>query len=261
MKTPAISRLTVLGAALATLASPAWAADDPLSFNASAISDYRYRGISQTRLKPALQGGLDCVLPSGLYVGAWASTIQWIKDNGAKGAVEVDVYGGYRGEVVKNFSYDIGLLHYAYVGNKLAATGGGVVYNNADSTELYGALTYGPVTAKMSYALSDLFGNYNFGSRQSTKGSTYAELNGSFDLGAGFTLAPHVGHQKVAHTGNASYTDYSLTVTKDLGPGWSVAAALVGTDADKSFYVPGAFAGSSKFLGQTALVVNVKATF
>jgi hypothetical protein len=59
----------------------------------------------------------------------------------------------------------------------------------------------------------------------------------------------------------ASYTDYSLTVTKDLGSGYSVGAALVGTDADKSFYVPGASAGSTKFLGKSGLVVNVKATF
>jgi uncharacterized protein (TIGR02001 family) len=261
MKTNSMTLLTLVAAGLAALANTAWAADDPLSFNASVVSDYRYRGISQTRLKPALQGGLDYVSPSGFYVGAWGSTIQWIKDNGVKGPVELDIYGGYKGELAKDFGYDLGLLQYAYVGNKLADTGGGGVYKNADTTEVYGALSYGPVTAKLSYALTDLFGNYNFGTRQSTKGSTYAELNGSFDLGAGFTLAPHVGYQKVTHLDVASYTDYSLTVTKDLGSGFSVGAALVGTDADKSFYVPGASAGSAKFLGKSALVVNVKATF
>eukprot|EP01031_Cornospumella_fuschlensis_P016307 gene16307-19921_t len=42
-------------------ALPAFAqeAPDPLSFNVGAVSEYRYRGISQSRLKPALQGGLD----------------------------------------------------------------------------------------------------------------------------------------------------------------------------------------------------------
>ena len=252
--------LTLL-ALLAAGASVALAADDPLSFNLGATTDYRYRGISQTRLEPALQGGMDYASPSGWYLGTWGSTIQWIKDNGVKGPVELDLYGGYRGEIHKDLGYDLGLLQYAYVGNKLTDTGGGGVYKNANTTELYGALNYGPVTAKLSYALTHLFGNYNFASGQGTKGSIYAELNGSFDLGSGFTLAPHVGYQKVAHLGVASYTDYSATVSKDLGSGLSVSLALVGTDANQSFYVPGAAAGSTKFLGKTAGVLSVKSTF
>lgn len=258
MKSPTVTLLSIAAAGFAAVASPARA--DPLSFNAGVASDYRYRGISQTRLRPALQGGLDVTSPSGFYAGAWGSTIQWIKDNAVKGPVELDVYGGYKAEITTNLGYDVGLLQYAYLGNKLADTGGGGVYKNADTTEVYGALTYGPVTAKLSYSLTNLFGNYNFGTRQGTKGSD-AELNGSFDLGAGFTLAPHLGYQKVAHLDVASYTDYSLTVTKDLGSGFAVGVALVGTDADKAFYVPGAAAGSAKFLGKPALVVNVKATF
>jgi hypothetical protein len=122
-------------------------------------------------------------------------------------------------------------------------------------------VTYGPVTSKLSYALTDLFGNYNFGTLQCTKGSTYAELNRSLDLGAGFKLAPHPGYQKVAHLGVPSYTHHSHTVTKDLGSGLSVGAALAGSDADKSFHVPDASAGSAKLLVKSALVANVKATF
>ncbi|HEX7436606.1 MAG TPA: TorF family putative porin [Caldimonas sp.] len=233
----------------------------PLSFNVSVTSDYRFRGISQTRLKPALQGGVDYAPASGFYVGAWASTIQWIKDNGVKGPVELDIYGGYKGEIQKDFGYDVGLLQYAYVGNKLADTGGGGVYKNADTTEVYGALTYGPVSAKLSYALTDLFGNYDFVSNRSSRGSIYAEVNGSFDLGSGFALVPHIGHQKVSRIAKASYTDYQVAVVKDLGKGFSLSGAVVGTDADKSFYVPGAAANSTSFLGKTAAVVSVKVVF
>jgi hypothetical protein len=46
------------------------------------VTDYRYRGISQTKLKPAVQGGVDYAA-GGFYVGAWASTIKWIKDAAA----------------------------------------------------------------------------------------------------------------------------------------------------------------------------------
>ena len=41
----------------------------PLTFNIGVVSDYRYRGISQTRLKPAVQGGADYAASNGLYVG------------------------------------------------------------------------------------------------------------------------------------------------------------------------------------------------
>ena len=72
---------------------------NPLSFNITLTSDYRYRGISQTRLKPAIQAGVDYALPAGFYIGAWASNIKWIKDAGGDASVEIDVYGGYKGEI------------------------------------------------------------------------------------------------------------------------------------------------------------------
>ena len=107
--------LAVAGSALAQTA-PA-APESTLSFNVGAVSDYRYRGISQSRLNPALQGGVDYADKSGFYVGAWGSTIKWIQDAGAKdGNVELDIYGGYKG-AVGDVSYDVGYLRYQYVSN------------------------------------------------------------------------------------------------------------------------------------------------
>lgn len=244
--------------ALTALPSVSFAEESPLSFNVSVTTDYRYRGISQTRLKPALQGGADYALPGGFYIGAWASTIKWIKDWDVKGPLELDLYGGYKGEIQKDFGYDVGLLQYAYVGNKLADVGGGGVFKNANTTEIYGALTYGPVTGKLSYALTNLFGNYNFTDGKSSKGSYYFDLSGTFDLGSGFSVVPHIGYQKVAKVDNASYSDYSLTLSKDLGSGFSVSGAIVGTDADKLFY---ASPVNGKFLGKTSGFVSVKYVF
>ena len=69
--------------ALTALPSVSFAEDaSPLSFNLSVTSDYRYRGISQTRPSPPRQGGADYALPGGFYIGAWASTIKWIKGTG-----------------------------------------------------------------------------------------------------------------------------------------------------------------------------------
>src|SRR4051812_17806657 len=69
-------------AGLALTGAAAWA-DEPassLSYNIGVVSDYRYRGISQSGRDPALQGGIDYTDKSGFYVGTWASTIKWIKD-------------------------------------------------------------------------------------------------------------------------------------------------------------------------------------
>ncbi|NDF45577.1 MAG: hypothetical protein EB125_07760, partial [Betaproteobacteria bacterium] len=140
------------------------AAESTIAYNVGVVSEYRYRGLAQTKGDPALQGGVDYTNPNGFYAGAWASTIKWIKDAGTiaatpsvKGSVELDLYGGYRG-TAGGLAYDVGFLRYEYVGNKLANTGS---YGNANTNEVYGALTYGVFTAKYSHAISNLFGNLN----------------------------------------------------------------------------------------------------
>lgn len=228
-----------------------------LAFNVGAVSDYRYRGISQTRFKPALQGGIDYSV-AGFYVGTWASTIKWIEDAYGDAEVEIDVYAGYKGEIVQGFGFDVGVLQYIYPGAR--TTQWDAAYKNPNTTELYGALSYGPATAKLSYATSNLFGNYDFGTPNDSKGSWYLDLSATFDVGGGVMLTPHVGRQDVRHIANASYTDYSLTVSKDFN-GLVPSLAIVGTDASKSFYVPGGAANSTRFLGRTGVVVGVKYNF
>ena len=248
---------TLMAAAIGSLTSVAQAAEpeSTLAFNAGVVSDYRYRGISQSRLEPALQGGVDYTDKSGFYVGAWGSTIKWIKDAGTiasvagvKGPVELDLYGGYKG-AVGDVSYDVGFLRYEYVGNNYKDVTG----VNANTNEIYGAVTYGPFTAKYSHAISELFGIPD------SKNSYYVDLSAAFDLGEGYSLVPHVGYQKVKgiYDVDASYTDYALTLAKDLGNGLSVTGALVGTDAKESFY----FTPANKFTGKTGVVVGLKYNF
>jgi uncharacterized protein (TIGR02001 family) len=244
--------------ALGALAPQAQAQDSPLSFNVSLTSDYRYRGISQTRLKPALQGGADYALPAGFYIGAWGSTIKWIKDAAGDANVEIDLYGDYKGEIVKGLGYDIGVLQYVYPGAKTPAWD--LVYKDPNTTELYGAVTFGPATAKVSYALTNLFGNFDFTNNKKSSGSVYLDLSAAFEVGAGISLAPHVGYQKVKNIANASYTDYSLTASRDFS-GFLLSVGVVATNANELFYVPGALANSTKFLGKTSGVASVKYTF
>jgi uncharacterized protein (TIGR02001 family) len=239
----AILNLVLVTTALTGLAHTAAAAEpeSSLSFNVGAVTDYRYRGISQTHLDPALQAGVDYADKSGFYVGAWGSSIKWIKDASGNAPVELDLYGGYKG-MMGSTGYDVGFLRYEYANNDLMP--------NASTNEIYGALSFGVFTAKYSHSISNLFGFAD------SKNSSYLDLSAAFDLGQGYSLTPHVGYQKVNHSASASYTDYSLTLGKDLGNGLSASLALVGTNADKVVY-----GGPSGFNGKSGLVAGLKYSF
>jgi len=234
--------LAFAGNALAQ-AAPA-APESTMSFNVGGVNEYRYRGISQSRFDTALSGGADYADKSGVYVGVWGSSIKWIKDAGGKANTEVDYYGGYK-FTVGDVGYDIGFLHYDYSGNALKPS--------ANTNELYGAATMGPVTLKYSQSTGNLFGFAN------SKGSSYVDLTATFDLGDGYSLVPHIGYQAVKGAGNSiySYTDTALTLGKDLGNGLAASAAIIGTNAKTGSYVSPA----GKQLGKSGLVVGLKYSF
>jgi uncharacterized protein (TIGR02001 family) len=222
--------------------------DHVTSFNAALTSDYRYRGISQTRLRPALEAGANITHnPSGLYAGAWASTISWTRDAGGGGNVELDLYGGRRG-TLGALAWDAGVLAYVYPANGLQRVPG---FANANTAELYAQLGYGPVYAKYSLALTNLFGFVD------SHRSGYLDLGANLGLGRGLTLNLHAGRQQVRRHAAARYTDYKLGLTSDLGLA-SLSLALVGTDANEAAYASPA---NGKFLGRRALVGSLAKTF
>jgi uncharacterized protein (TIGR02001 family) len=242
-----------------------------VSYNIGAVSDYRFRGISQTSKGAAVQGGADVAFKNGAYLGAWASNVKWVRSyNGAsKGQLELDVYGGYKGEIAKNLTYDLGAIAYVYPGNNSGAAGtlgdgtgiGGVV--NATTKELYGSVTSGIFTAKYSRS----FGTF-LGFKESS-GSSYIDLSAAVDLGNGFTLTPHVGYQKIAGTtsGNTAtnhalygYTDYALTVAKDMGNGLTLTAAATSTNAKSVNYTEWQAFGE-KIISKSAFFIGAKYSF
>ncbi|MCW0232891.1 MAG: TorF family putative porin [Ferrovibrio sp.] len=98
-------------------AAPAIAADIPLSVavNAGVVSDYKFRGISQSNNDPAVQGGVEAALAPNdwlsIYAGLWASSVDF--NNGTD--AEVDAYGGFRGTFDK-LGLDLGFIRYIYTG-------------------------------------------------------------------------------------------------------------------------------------------------
>jgi uncharacterized protein (TIGR02001 family) len=241
------TKLTLAAAlTLAAMAPMAHAADPKpdteISFNAAVTSDYRYRGYSQSRLKPAVSVGADLVNnPTGLYVGTWASTIKWVKDVGGDAAVEIDVYGGKRGEITDGVSYDVGGLYYFYPSNDLNPS--------ANTFEVYGQVGFGPGYVKYSHSTTNLFGTAD------SKSSGYLDIGANIEISTGLVLNLHAGRQRVANNGAWSYNDYKVGVTKDLGFA-SVALAVIGIDSD--LYVSPV---NGKNLGKAAAVLSLSKTF
>ncbi len=250
--------LALLATSSAAFAQTAPAAATPeVTYNVGVVSQYRYSGIAQTKGDAALQGGVDYANANGFYAGAWGSTIKWIKDakpdanvSAAKGAVELDMYAGYKFEAA-GLGYDVGYLRYEYIGNTYKDASTANV--NANTDEAYGAVTYGPATLKYSYAFSDLFGYMN------SRGSEYWDLSATFDLGNGYSLVPHVGRQSVKNASAYSYNDIALTLNKDLGNGLTASIAAISTNGNSTNFKN--LSGTAYDASKSAVVVGVKYSF
>ena len=229
----------------------------PFSTNVTLTNNYLYRGISQTGGKPAVQGGFDYAGASGLYIGAWGSSISWISDAGVatNAGLELDTYAGYKG-TAGAVSYDVGFLRYNYPGNYAPGA------TKADTNEIYGAVTYSIVTVKLSDSLGDTFGVPD------AKGTTYIDLSAAYPIGdTGYTLGAHWGKQSykgssaaytaAIATGTPTYSDYRLSVTKDLGTGYSASLTYSKTNAASG----GFYTINGKDLGKGTAVVALSRTF
>ena len=230
-------RTTLAALAMLSLIPMAQAADAPsaadaaspysLTANVTLASQYRYRGLMQTNNQPAIQGGFDLTHASGFYLGNWNSSISWLNDSNSdvSAPVEMDLYGGYKGNLTDNVPVDLGVLQYYYPGDYPSG------YTSPDTTELYAGIGYGPVMFKYSLALTNLFGFAD------SKYSQYFDLSGNFDTGVwGLVVNVHAGRQIVRNVDNGSYTDWKLGVTKDFGQGLSVSLAYLDTNADRAVY-------------------------
>lgn len=238
-----VSALLAISAACATAQTPAPASDPTITGNVGLFTDYRFRGISQTDRKPALQGGFDLSHSSGLYLGNWNSNIDSAFYNGSN--LEMDFYGGYKTEF-GGVGIDIGAIYYYYPGSGKGGT------SKIDNTEVYIGASFGPVSAKYYRAVSDFFSVPN------TKGSGYFDLAFAHDLGNGLGINAHVGHQRVRNIPGdpGKITDYKLGVTYDL-KGFLLGASYIGTNRDGIFLGP----QSGKDLAKDTVVLSVGKSF
>lgn len=264
----AVASAFVGQAAYAADEAPAATPEHVVTYNMGVTSDYVFRGISQSRNKPAVSGGVDYAhSPTGLYLGAYASTISWIADSHGDsqntGATEVltadrsstpfelDLYGGLKGDLGGGLGYDVGGIYYYYPNHKLGKT------PDANTIEVYGKLAYGPVYFKVNYALGDAF---FFADKA---GSYYLDLGGDFPLMDGLVANLHYGSFSFQNGGNvltasaANYQDWKVGLTKDLGGGLLGALAATGTNADKILWN----FNNTGYLGDTKFIASLTKSF
>ncbi len=170
-----------------------------LSFNAAVVSDYVFRGITQTDFEPAVQVGVDYSFgDSGFYIGAWGSNVDFGSFDGTD--YEADLYVGYNVDLNDDWNLDLNVTRYAYLGSN-----DGV---DNDYSEFITVLTYGEQYG-LTIGYTDDY--VNTGASQ-----LYVGLNGTWEIGAGFNLTAGVGRSDFEDDYN--YTDWTFGVNRDFGP-------------------------------------------
>ena len=247
----ALALAGLAGAALAP--AVASAQDSPHSFTGKVAlySEYEYRGISQTSEKPALQLNLDYAHASGLYVGTFLTNIKWLKDAAEVGGfstdakIEWDIYAGWKKEIAKDLTLDVGYLRYEYPQS-------GSFSPKPNTDEIYAGLTWTFLNVKYSHSINDTFGVPN------SKNSTFIEANIAYPIPAlpALTVTGHIGHQEFKNNDALSYTVWKVGAVYDFGGGLSAGGYVKGTDSDPALYTY-----KGKDWGKERLVAFVAYTF
>lgn len=258
----------VLLASLALLPAVAAAQPSlPITGNVTIASDYRFRGISQTYLGPAVQGGIDYAHPNGVYLGNWNSSVSSEVYTGGSG-IEMDFYAGYK-RVFGDLGIDVGTVYYHFPKAKTAG-------DDFHNWEVYAGASLKWFTLKVFYALSDYFGlnsnqaaNYwisrtsgtplDANGRGGTKGTYYAELNATIPLGGQLSLAGHYGRLDIKKYNELDYEDWKIGVNYDLA-GWLLGAFYVDSLANNDWWYTTGSAGP-KDTGRGGFVFSVSRTF
>lgn len=224
-------KTTIIAAAVGLAVAPVAQAE--LSANIGAVSNYVWRGVTQTDDAAAIQGGLDYAHESGLFVGTWASNVDW----GPK--TEYDLYGGFSGSA-GDFGYKLQYIYYGYLGGENDF--GNKPY---DFSEIGVSGSYKMFGAGISYTLNgEADDDATFSS-----GDLYYFGSVTVPLPEDFSLGATVGYYDFDDDADTSYPHTLVTVSKTFGDfgtfGLNLSKAWLGgddeaalaTDDDPRFYV------------------------
>ena len=232
-------------AATALAATPAFAdetdppSDVTITGSAAIVSQYRFRGLSQSNNQPVVQGSMTVSHSSGFYVSVWgssASSNNFVDSPIDIGGTEIDVYGGFAKELGSSgVKVDVGVYGYIYPGSKNLLVSNDI-NQNANYYEVYGSLakTMGPVSAKVGvyYAPPQKVFNLNFSSPTRNNTYVYAELSSGIP-GTPLALHGHLGHTGGGFDYFKQYIDYTVGVSYTW-KALTLDTSFVGTNISRS---------------------------
>ena len=206
----------------------------PVTGNVAVVSDYVFRGLTQTWGGPALQGGADYTAADGFAAGFWGSSISDRIYPGA--SMELDLYGSYGHMFDHDWSWRAGLHGYLYPGGNLDHANPRLPKRDFDTLEANLALSWRWLTFTYNRALTDYFGDdVEQGYRGDSRGTGYVQLDAAIPLHGAWSLALHAGHTHyttVLITPPASgarspdYSDLGATLKYQFTPHWSLSGGV-----------------------------------
>lgn len=232
------------------LASPAVAQDTappkPIDIGASVtlVSDYRFRGLSQSNRRPAVQGRIDLDHRSGGYASIWASSIA---NQVAPGAdAQVDLVAGYQTVTPGGVTLNGGVRAYLYPGGR----------GDTDFVEPYAAIGYslGPLSAELRAHYAPKQRALALDGRKRDNLYARATLSSAIP-GTPLTLDAHVGRDFGRSSLNLAtrYTEWGLGVRYVRGP---VTLGLAYADTDRAVRTP-----RGRTLGGAGLIASASFGF
>lgn len=262
---------------VAPAASAASTPDWTFPMTVGAVSDYIFRGQSQSWGKLSFQGSIEADHSSGLYGGL---SIESVSDRWLPGAnLETDLYGGFRGKIPStDLTFDVGGIYYAYPNadwNKSVFAG--TKSNSLNTFEVYGGLTYKWLTFKAGTTLTEYFGwntnNSGVGSgfagdpkagvKGNTRYSSFYEADAAYEVIPSWTVSGQIGHQIVAKSTGLDITYYKAGVTKAFASGWSVGGFVSATDEPNAYknFASLSNSGGSSDIAKTQVFLTVFKSF
>lgn len=249
--------IQAIGLCLLLSSVPALAQDetDPppaitVSGGATVVSDYRFRGISQTDKEFAIQGTVTVAHESGFYATVWGSSIDEYVAAGAD--AELDLIVGWKKTLGSGTTVDVGVLYYYYPGAEDIIPG-----YDSDFFEPYVAVshTFGPVTGKLLAAYAPKQNALSVGNGKEDNLYLAADLSAGVP-GTPLSVTAHVGHSFGPSflTIGDEYTDWSLGAFYTL-QGVTLGVSYV--DTDKALFSP----ISGKNISKGGVVASVGVAF
>ena len=185
-------------AVAASLTSGIASAD--LTANAGAFSNYIFRGTTYSGDSAVVQGSIDWSNDSGLYTGAWVSTL----GKAGLGGGEIDLYAGFGGEA-GSIGYDLGAVTYQYTSAP-----------ETNYTELYVSGTFNIITVGLNYTVDAASANTD---KAFDSGDIYYFANADFAAGS-MDASIYAGTYQFTNdgekgNGDISYSHFGASLGKD----------------------------------------------